>query len=49
MDSVRPDLCPMARVTVAVLRLGERVASGDLAAAADAAALAELLEGERDG
>lgn len=44
MDSVRPDLCPLLRVTAAVLVLGAQVAAGDLAARADAGALAELLE-----
>lgn len=44
MDAVRPDVSPLMRVTSAVLRLGEWLAAGDLAAQADAGALAELLE-----
>lgn len=44
MDSVRPDLTPLARVTAAVLWLGERANAGDLAALAELEALAALLE-----
>lgn len=45
MDSAcLPDLGPLMAVTAAVMRLGERVAAGDAAAAADVGALAALLE-----
>jgi len=39
-----PDLGPLMAVTTAVMLLGERVAAGDMAAAAEVGALAALLD-----
>jgi hypothetical protein len=44
LDSACPPALTMILVTTRVMELGERVAAGDMAAAAEVEALAELLE-----